>query len=104
MLRRTDRNETIGNLRELVGRVRASGAELLLLGVPEPKLLSRSAAEFYAELAGEMGIPLEDQALATILADRSLKADPIHPNAAGYAVLADAVRQRLIELGALPGE
>jgi lysophospholipase L1-like esterase len=55
----------------------------------------------YRELAGELGVPLEGEALSDILGDPALKADQIHPNAAGYRHLAAAISQLLMEHGAL---
>jgi acyl-CoA thioesterase-1 len=46
-----------------------------------------------------MKIPLEKKALSTILSDRSLKADYIHPNAAGYRKLAELVTELLRKSG-----
>jgi lysophospholipase L1-like esterase len=48
-------------------------------------------------------VPLEDEALADILGDRELKSDEIHPNAAGYQRLAEALYQLLQDSGALEG-
>jgi acyl-CoA thioesterase-1 len=55
----------------------------------------------YRELADELEVPLEDDALAEILGDPALKSDAIHPNAAGYAQLAAALHELLRRSGAL---
>ena len=101
MLQKLDLGQTKSNLAEMIRTIRGSGAEVALLAVPEPGLLMLSAPPLYAELAAEFGLPLEAEALPGILADRDLKADPIHPNADGYRQLAAAVQKLLQEAGAL---
>ncbi len=93
-LRRLDPAGVEANLKGMVDLCRASGAEVVLVGVPQLGLFL-SAPPLYGEIAGAYGIPCEVDVLPEILADRSLKSDPIHPNAAGYARLAD-VLARLI--------
>ena len=89
------------NLAAMVRLVRAQGAEVVLIGVPKPRLLL-SAAPFYAELAQELGLPYLADTLSDVLGDRQLKADQVHPNAAGYRAIADALADLLRESGALP--
>ncbi|RME33163.1 MAG: arylesterase [Gammaproteobacteria bacterium] len=100
MLRRLDPGEAEANLRRMIGEARRRGVPVLLIAVPRPGLLL-SDAGFYARLARESRVPLLADALPRILADEALKSDPVHPNAAGYRKLAEAVRDRLRELGAL---
>lgn len=101
MLRKLDRGQAKANLAAMIRMIRERGAQVVLLGVPEPGLLLLSAPEFYAELAEEFGLPYDGETLPGILADRSLKSDPIHPNAAGYGQLAGAVRTLLANAGAI---
>ncbi len=79
---------------------RERGISVLLLGVPKPGLWLRPA-EFYVELAQALSVPIEADALAEILGDNGLKADAVHPNAAGYRDLAQRIRDKLQALGAL---
>lgn len=95
-LRRQSREETKANLRRMVALIRERGIDVILVGVPEPGLLL-SASPIYAELAEEFQIPCEEEALAEILADRTLKSDQIHPNGAGYAVLARRLKALIDE-------
>jgi lysophospholipase L1-like esterase len=46
-------------------------------------------------------VPNEETALKKILTDNSLKSDLVHPNAAGYARLAEAVATLLRKTGAV---
>lgn len=100
MLRKHAEAATENNLRLLVQTIRASGAEVVLIGVPEPKLFG-GAPEFYERVAKDMRLPLEDDAFNDVLKDNSLKADPIHANAAGYRVVAERLAEFLREAGAL---
>lgn len=100
MLRRLPESDTENNLRLLVRTVRAAGADVVLIGVPEPKLFGGAPA-FYARLADELNVPLERDAFAEVLKDNRLKADPIHANAAGYRVVAERLADFLRGAGAL---
>ncbi|WP_324779203.1 arylesterase [Thiobacillus sedimenti] len=100
MLRRLPAAATENNLRLLVGTIRASGAEVVLIGVPEPRLFG-GAPDFYARVASDMRLPLEDAVFNEVLKDNRLKSDPVHANAAGYRVVAERLNALLHEAGAL---
>ena len=89
------------NLERMVELARAAGAQVVLIGVPRRSLLVRDTADFYHELAEELGVPLEDEALEDILGDDGLKSDAVHPNGAGYRRLAEAVAELLRQAGAV---
>ena len=88
-------------LEQMAKQARGYGAQVLLLGVPEPKLLGLKAEPGYAELAKRLQLPLENQIIAEVLSDRDLKSDPIHPNADGYRQIAEAIAARLRKDGAI---
>jgi len=100
MLRKQSNAATENNLRLLVQSIRASGAEVMLIAVPEPKLFG-GAPDFYQRVAEDMRLPLEDDVFNDVLKDNRLKADPIHANAAGYRVVAERLAEFLREAGAL---
>ena len=100
ILRRVEPGTTERNLREMVGAARGAGAAVVLLGVPQPGLFL-SAAGVYRRLAEELGLPYDGEAIPGLLGDNRMKSDAIHPNAAGYRQLAEAVRDLLREGGAL---
>ncbi|OZA27203.1 MAG: arylesterase [Hydrogenophilales bacterium 17-64-11] len=100
MLRKQPEAATENNLRLLVRTIRASGAEVVLIGVPEPKLFG-GAPDFYARVARDMRLPLEDDVFDAVLKDNRLKADPIHANAEGYRMVAERLAEFLREAGAL---
>ena len=100
MIRKLDQQVLGDNLRSMIETARTHDAEVLMVGVPQPRLLL-STAEVYREIAEELGVPLEDEALPTILSNRALKSDTIHPNAAGYQRLAEAIAELLARTGAI---
>lgn len=93
-LRRHDRALVKENLRAMVQSARERGISVVLIAVPTLGF-GLQVPPLYAEAASEAGIPLEEDILADILADSSLKSDPIHPNAAGYKKLALALEKLL---------
>ena len=100
MLRRADPASIESNLRAMVRLARARGIGVVLIGVPEPALFGGTAG-FYAKLAQEFGIPLENHVMHEVLFDNGLKSDPIHPNAKGYHRLAEAIAELLRRAGAV---
>ena len=100
LLQKIDQSVTAGNLREMIRIAREKGVSVVLLSVPAPDL-SFAPPAYYAEIAKETGTPIESRALPRILGKSSLKSDHIHPNAAGYRVLADSVYDLLKKSGAL---
>lgn len=89
-LQRLDRAQTAANLAAMVEQIRASGADVVLVGVPEFGLILKPPS-FYAETAARFGIPYEEEIVSDLLSDRDFKSDTIHPNAAGYRRMAEAV-------------
>jgi hypothetical protein len=84
----------------MVRLARQRGVAVVLIAVPSLGL-SVSPAPMYRDIAKEFKIPLEEKTLSDILADGSLKSDFIHPNAAGYRRLAEAVAMLLKKSGAI---
>jgi len=100
MLRRLDQQQTAGNLRAMIRLSQERGIAVVIISVPSPGL-ALSPPQFYRETAAEMNIPFDDEALAMVLSDRSLKSDYIHPNAAGYRRLAESIAALLKKSGAV---
>ena len=100
MLRRLSMKEARTNLRAIIKTLTDRSIDVVLIGVPQPALLS-SPPEFYGELAREFAILYESEILTTVLYDAEMKADPIHPNARGYRRVAEALAGRLREAGAI---
>ena len=100
MLRRIDDATIASNLREMIRAAKSRGVAVVLLGVPKPALFG-GAAKFYDDLANEFGLAYEGEVLNDVLKKPGMKADPIHPNAQGYRVVAEAVAAVLRKAGAL---
>lgn len=99
-LRKLGDAQAAENLRAMIRLAKERGMDVLLVAVPKPGLFP-SPPDFYAEIAKEFRLPLEDAALKTILRDNELKADMAHPNARGYAKLAAAVAALMKKSGAV---
>jgi lysophospholipase L1-like esterase len=99
-LQKLDEAQAASNLRAMVRLAQSRGAQVVLIAVPKPGLLP-SPADFYAAVAKDLTVPNEENALKKILTDNSLKSDLVHPNAAGYAKLAEAVAALLRKTGAV---
>lgn len=99
LLRRTAHQTTAAHLAAMVEIIRNSGAQVVMLSVPQPGLLPKPAI-FYKDVADHYQIPLENEVLTGILRDNTLKSDMIHPNAAGYKRMAEAIAAVLERSGA----
>jgi lysophospholipase L1-like esterase len=99
-LQKLDETQAANNLRAMIRVAKAQGAQVVLIAVPKPGLLP-SPADFYAAVAKEFGVPHEETALRKILTDNALKSDLVHPNAAGYTRLAEAIAALLKKTGAI---
>ena len=81
---------TEANLREIVRKVEGAGAMVVLLGFRFPSLTA-DYESMYERVAKEEGCLLVPRILRGILNDASMKSDAIHPNARGYALMAERV-------------
>jgi acyl-CoA thioesterase-1 len=99
-LRRLGNPQAEHNVRAMVKLARDRGVAVLLIGTPEPGF-AVSPPAFYAAIAKEYRLPYEEGIIGEVLKDRSLKSDPIHPNARGYRAIAQRVAETLKQSGAL---
>ena len=105
-LRRRAAADVKEDLRAIVRAVREAGALPVLVGVPEPSAFAAvtgrlADSPIYAALAAEEDALLIEDALSDVLSEGSLRADPIHPNAAGYRLLAERIAYALARAGLL---
>ena len=99
-LRRLPKAEAAANVRSMIRLARDRGIEVVLIGTPEPGFTVTPPA-FYAGIARQFTLPYEESVIGEVLRDNSLKADPIHPNARGYRVIAERLAERLKQAGAI---
>lgn len=99
-LRKLDEREAAKNVRAMAEAAKARGIGVVLIATPKPGLMP-SPPGFYADIAKELKLPYEDSVLKKILTDNELKSDLVHPNARGYARMAQAVADLLKASGAL---
>ena len=60
-----------------------------------------SPAEFYEEVASDMGVLIDVDTISDVLQFPSNKSDAIHPNEKGYRVMAENLKKLLERNGAL---
>jgi lysophospholipase L1-like esterase len=99
-LRRLGNRQAEHNVRAMVKLARSRGVEVVLIGTPEPGF-AVAPPPFYAAIAEEFRLPYEAGVIGEVLRDASLKADPVHPNARGYRIIAERVAAALKESGAI---
>jgi lysophospholipase L1-like esterase len=87
------------NLRKMIQISKASGTKVLLIGIPNFKMIRFSTEPLYEELALQEQVLYEGGVLATIENNSELKSDRIHPNAKGYALMAKTFAQVLKDNG-----
>ena len=100
LLRKSGDLEAAYNLRSMVELAHHQGIEVILVAVPKPTIFLNEP-EFYSLIAKEYNLPILDELLANILSKNALKSDVIHPNAAGYEVMAEAIYQLMKEKGSI---
>jgi lysophospholipase L1-like esterase len=99
-LRQLGNHQAEKNLREMVKLAQSRGVAVLLIGRPEPGF-AVSPPALFAGIAKEYRVPEEGGVVGEVLKDRTLKADPIHPNARGYRLIAERLAETLRESGAI---
>jgi len=105
-LKRHPAAETKENIRAILKAIRQAGIPVVLVATPKFSPLGAAVgmlpdAPVYAELAQEEDVPLVPDIFARVLSDPDLKADPIHPNAAGYRKLAEGIAAGMADFGFL---
>jgi acyl-CoA thioesterase I len=86
--------EIIANLRAMIGLIEEAGAEVFLIAVPPPATHFQPAA-FYNQIARDLKVSIEVYALSHVLSRPAMRSEGLHPNAKGYATLANAIAKRL---------
>jgi acyl-CoA thioesterase-1 len=104
-LKRTPQPEVKEAIRQIIQAVKGVGAQQCWWpcrkGHCSIILTSKTDAPIYQELGKEEGVLVIGQVFSAVLSQPELCADPIHPNAKGYQVMADGIYGALIKAGAL---
>lgn len=99
-LRNLNLEQAEGNIREMIQLAREKNVAVVLIAVPAPGL-TLSPPPLYRKIAKKMSIPIEENILSDVLAKTRLKSDLIHPNAAGYRMMAESIAALLRQYGAI---
>ena len=104
LLHKTQPSEVISNLKAILLQAKAQGIATILVAIPEFSPLKATFGNLsdhplYAAIAKETTTPLIADVFSLVLSDRDLKADQIHANAKGYAVVSQQMHEKLKELG-----
>jgi lysophospholipase L1-like esterase len=83
------------NLRQIVESIQKQGAEVIIGGLKFP-LRDRGYGKGYQEVADQTGAVLIPNIFEGILGNRKLMSDPIHPNDAGYMVIAQRFYEAML--------
>jgi len=81
-------NIAFENLRTMVEAIQNRGARVIIAGLEFP-FRDRGFGRGYKQLADRTGAILIPNILEGILGNRELMSDPIHPNDAGYKIIAE---------------
>ena len=93
ILRRIPPEQTEAALRKILERLLAARVAVMLVELDVP--FAGRYAEIYERLGDDYDVPVLEDTLGDILTDAGLKADPIHPNARGHEVLAEALAEEI---------
>jgi acyl-CoA thioesterase-1 len=99
-IRQRDKTSVKENLAAIIQTIKNSGAEVVLIAVPDFKL-SLPVPELYSELGSELHVSVENNVIADLESRREIKSDNIHFNAEGYNLLAQDILSFLKAQGAL---
>jgi len=93
-LRKVPRAETRRNLRALVEHIQSQGAMVALAGM-KLGLFTDEYGPLFEETAKQLGAYYLPDIMKGILGDAKLKSDAVHPNAAGYRLIAERVAEKI---------
>jgi acyl-CoA thioesterase-1 len=93
-LRRVPLEDTRNNLAEIVRRIQAQGAMVAVAGI-RLGLFTDEYARLFEKTAQEFGALYIPGVMNGILTDSALRSDPIHPNGAGYRLIAERIGEKI---------
>ncbi|MDD4166506.1 MAG: hypothetical protein PHN29_05745, partial [Endomicrobiaceae bacterium] len=81
------------NIESIVDKIQASGATAVILCTEDNQL--PELRRILVEISNDKNAPIVSGILNEIWADRTLFADDLHPNSAGYKIVAEKVYERI---------
>ena len=93
-LRRMPLQDTQSNLEAIVRRIQETGAMVVIAGI-RLGIFTDEYATIFEETSDRLGALYIPAVTKGILSDSSLRSDPIHPNSAGYRLIAERIAAKL---------
>jgi acyl-CoA thioesterase I len=93
-LRQVPARETRQNLKEIVRRIQAHGAMVAIAGI-KLGFFTDEYGPIFEETAAEFGAIYIPQVMKGIFNDTKLRSDQIHPNSAGYRLIAERIAEKI---------
>ncbi len=93
-LRRIPLDRASKNLEEIIKRIQQQGAMVVLVGM-RLGLFTDEYGPIYKKLAKQYDALYIPRVLKGILSDPKLKSDSIHPNGAGYRLMAERILKQV---------
>lgn len=105
-LRQIPPEQTATNLKAMLSLIKAKGIPAVIISVPAFSPVGAafgnlSDAPIFENIGKETLTPIVPDVLSDVLAKHKLKADQIHPNAAGYQQVEEGLREALTDQGFL---
>jgi len=91
------RDVAFENLKTIIESIQITGAQVIVGGLSFP-IRDRGFGRAYHELADETGAALIPNIFKGIMGNRKLMSDPIHPNDAGYKIIAERFYEAILQL------
>lgn len=96
-LRKVAKKETFDNLEQIIVKIQASGAAVVLLGIRNGILTDEYKREFEA-LAKKYNTAFVPDVLSGVFGRKNLMSDTVHPNDEGYKIIAGRVYPELLKV------
>ena len=93
-LRQVPARETRENLKEIVRRIQGHGAMVAIAGI-KFGFFTDEYGPIFEETAAEFGAIYIPQVMKGIFNDTKLRSDQIHPNSAGYRLIAERISEKI---------
>lgn len=105
-LKKVPVSQTIANLKSIIQMGQSKNITTLLVAIPDYQPVKAAFGDLsdhplYATISEETQTPLIEDIFSPVLSKNALKADYVHPNAAGYRQVEEQLRASLIDLGLL---